>query len=83
MGREIVKTVAKAGERWYFGIEEGELEGFLKKYGLRVSEHKDAQDLEQMYFTDTSEKIVGRVNGTHCLVRAVKPATSQEYTTET
>lgn len=35
--REIAKTVAKAGERWYFGIEEGELEPFLKKYGLRVS----------------------------------------------
>ena len=80
--REIAKTVAKAGERWYFGIEEGELEPFLKKYSLRVSEHKDALDLERMYFTDASGEIVGRVNGTHCLVRAVKPATSQEYTTQ-
>ena len=71
--REIVKSVSKAGERWYFGIEEGELQGFLKKYGLRVSEHKDAQDLERMYFTDASGEIVGRINGTHCLVRAVKP----------
>jgi methyltransferase (TIGR00027 family) len=81
--REIVKSVSKAGERWYFGIEEGELEGFLKKHGLRVSEHKDAQELEQMYFTDASGKIVGRINGTHCLVRAVTPATSQECTTQT
>jgi len=80
--REIVKSVAKAGERWCFGIEEGELERFLKKYGLRVSEHKDAQDLEQSYFTDASGEIVGRVNGTHCLVRAVKPVTSQESTTQ-
>jgi methyltransferase (TIGR00027 family) len=72
--REIVKVVAKAGERWHFGIEEGELEGFLKKYGLRVSEHKDAQELERMYFTDASGEIVGRINGTHCLVRAVKTA---------
>jgi methyltransferase (TIGR00027 family) len=70
---EIVKTVASAGERWHFGIEEGELERFLEKYGLRVSEHKDAQDLERMYFTDASGDVVGRINGTHCLVRAEKP----------
>jgi methyltransferase (TIGR00027 family) len=81
--REIVKTVAKAGERWHFGIEEGELEGFLKKYGLRVSEHQDAQDLERRYFTDASGEIVGQVNGTHCLVRAVRSAAPQEHTTQT
>lgn len=81
--REILKSVAQAGERWYFEIEEGELERFLKNYGLRASEHKDAQELERMYFTDASGEIVGRINGTHCLVRAVKPATSQEYTFQT
>ena len=75
--RDIVRTVAKAGERWYFGTEEGELEQFLKKYGLRVVEHKDAQELERMYFTDASGEIVGRINGTHCLVRAVKPEREQ------
>jgi methyltransferase (TIGR00027 family) len=74
--KDIVKSVAKAGERWYFGLEDGELERFLKKYGLRVNEHKDAQELERMYFTDASGEIVGRVNGTHCLVRAEKPAAS-------
>jgi O-methyltransferase involved in polyketide biosynthesis len=71
--REIVKTVAGAGEEWSFGIKEGALERFLKKYGLRAREHKDAQDLERMYFTDATGEIVGRVNGTHCLVRAMKP----------
>ena len=70
---EIVKTVASAGERWHFGLEEEELEQFLKKYGLCVSEHKDAHDLERMYFTDTSGEVVGRINGTHCLVKAEKP----------
>jgi methyltransferase (TIGR00027 family) len=72
--REIVKSVAKAGERWYFGIDEGDLERFVKQYGLTVREHKDAQELERMYFTDASGKVVGRINGTHCLVRAVKKA---------
>jgi methyltransferase (TIGR00027 family) len=70
---EIVKTVAGAGEEWSLGIKEGALERFLKKYGLRAREHKDAQDLERMYFTDATGEIVGRVNGTHCLVRAMKP----------
>ncbi len=72
--REIVETVAKAGEQWHFGIEEGELERFLEPYGLQVKEHLDAQDLERAYFTDTSGGIVGRVNGTHCLARVVKLA---------
>jgi methyltransferase (TIGR00027 family) len=81
--REIVETVAKAGEWWHFGIEEGELEGFLGRYGLEVSEHLDAQDLEHRYFTDASGEIVGRVNGTHCLVRAVKPMTADQYSTQT
>jgi len=70
--REIVETVAKAGERWHFGMEKGELEPFLERYGLQVREHLDAQDLEQRYFAAVSGEIVGPVNGTHCLVRAVK-----------
>ena len=68
--REILETVAKAGERWHFGIEGGELKGFLNRYGLGLVEHKDPQELERMYFTDASGRIVGRINGTHCLVRA-------------
>jgi len=71
--REIMDTVGKAGERWHFGIEAGELGEFLKKYGLEVDEHLDGQALERMYFTNTCGEIVGRVNGTHCIVRASKP----------
>jgi O-methyltransferase involved in polyketide biosynthesis len=71
--REIAESVSKAGERWCFGIEEGEQERLMEMYGFRVSEHKDAEELERRYFTDSSGKIVGRINGTHCIVRAVKP----------
>jgi methyltransferase (TIGR00027 family) len=70
--KDIVKSVAKTGEQWYFGIEEGDLKQFLEKYGFKVKEHKGSQELERMYFTDSSGEIVSRVNGTHCLVRAVK-----------
>ena len=71
-GRQIVKSVSKAGERWNFGIPAGELEKFLKEYGFRAAEHNDAHKLERMYFTDASGRRRGRINGTHCLVKAVK-----------
>jgi methyltransferase (TIGR00027 family) len=70
--KEIKRTVEKAGERWHFGIEEGGVGHFLENYGMRLVEQKDAQELERMYFTDESGEVVGRINDTHCLVRAKK-----------
>lgn len=69
---EIVQTVSDAGEQWQFGIEKGQIEGFLAKYEMQLIDHKDARDLEQAYFSDSNGKIIGRVNGTHCLVTAEK-----------
>jgi len=66
----VSERVASAGEGWHFGIEEGELERYLARYGLTVREHLTPQDLERLYFADASGRVVGRVNGTHCLVRA-------------
>jgi methyltransferase (TIGR00027 family) len=80
--REIAETVAKAGEQWHFGIEEGELARFLGRYGFEVREHQDARDLEQRYFVDATGRTVGRVNGTHCLVRAVKPVRDQRRSSQ-
>jgi len=71
---EIVKSVAKAGEHWLFGLDKDTLDKFLNKYGLRVVEHQDALDLERQYFTTPAGETVGRVNGTHCLVKAIKAA---------
>jgi len=68
----IVQTVSGAGEQWHFGIEKGEIEQFLAKYAMQLIDHKDAKDLEQAYFSDSNGKIIGRVNGTHCLVTAEK-----------
>jgi len=67
-----VETVAKAGESWHFGIEKGEIEQFLSRYGFELRDHRDARELEEMYFKDSAGRIVGRVNGTHCLARAVR-----------
>jgi methyltransferase (TIGR00027 family) len=68
--REAIKMVADSGEPWRFGIEEAELEAFLARYGLKLREHLGARELERMYFTGASGALVGRINGTHCLVRA-------------
>jgi methyltransferase (TIGR00027 family) len=70
--RKIVEQVSKAGENWHFGIEKGKIGQFLSIYDLRLWEQQDAQQLKQMYFKDPTGKIVGYVNGTHCLVRAEK-----------
>ena len=66
----IAQTVSGAGEQWQFGIEKGEIEQFLARYAMRLADHKDTQDLEHVYFSDSNGKVVGRVNGTHCLVTA-------------
>lgn len=68
--RGIAEAVSGAGERWHFGIEKGEIDQFLAGYGMRVLDHKNAQDLERAYFSDSKGAIIGRVNGTHCLVTA-------------
>ena len=68
-GKEIAETVAKAGEKWHFGIQEGELEAFLSSYGLTAIDQKDAPALERTYFAGAR-----CINGTHFLVTAVKPA---------
>ena len=68
----LVKSVSKAGEQWRFGIEPSEIASFAAAYGFKVSDHKCAQELEATYFQDTDGRLVGRVNGTHCIVTAVR-----------
>jgi methyltransferase (TIGR00027 family) len=68
----IEQTVSSVGEQWHFGIEKGNIEQFLAKYAMKLIDHKEAKDLEQEYFTDSIGKIIGRVNGTHCLVTSEK-----------
>lgn len=70
--KSMVASVEKAGEQWHFGIEKGEIVQFLSGYGFELHDHMNNCDLEEVYFKDPSEKTVGRVNGTHCLTRAVR-----------
>jgi methyltransferase (TIGR00027 family) len=66
------RSVSKAGEQWRFGIEPDELSSLLASYSFQVSDHKDAQELEEIFFTDKDGRLVGRINGTHCIVTAAK-----------
>jgi len=69
---DIIKTVSKAGEKWQFGIERDRIDDFLKTRGFALSEHLDADALEQRYFRDINGNIVGKINGTHFLARGAK-----------
>jgi methyltransferase (TIGR00027 family) len=69
---ELLKTVSRVGEQWRFGIEPGEVRAFLATYGFALNEHKDADDLEQMYFMDSAGRRVARVNRTHNIVLAAR-----------
>jgi len=71
-GNGMEGSTEKAGERWHFGIENGQVDQFLSRYGFELLDHKDARGLEELYFTDPSGRTVGRVNGTHCLARGVR-----------
>jgi methyltransferase (TIGR00027 family) len=62
--------VARAGERWTFGIEDGAIEGFLTQRGLKLLSHYMPSDLEAAYLTAEDGTRFGRINETHCIVIA-------------
>jgi len=69
---EIKRSVSKAGEQWQFGIEPNEINSFLSTYGFRVLDHMDSKELERIYFQGADGRLVGRLNGTHCIVSAIR-----------
>jgi methyltransferase (TIGR00027 family) len=66
----IFETVAKTGEGWMFGLEEGEVEPFLAERGFEMLAHYTPVELEKLYLTAEDGTLHGRVNGTHCIVLA-------------
>lgn len=69
---KIVNMVSGAGETWFFGMEQGQIEQFLSRYAMRLMDQKDATELEETYFTDNVGKLIAHINGTHCIVTAEK-----------
>ncbi|MBN1244361.1 SAM-dependent methyltransferase [Candidatus Bathyarchaeota archaeon] len=68
----MYKRVAKVGEAWTFALEENEAESFLSKYGFLLKDHSGSNELEDRYFRNSKGQIVGKVNGTHAIVTAIK-----------
>ncbi len=68
----VVSAVTRVREPWQFGIEEHEIAHFLATYGLHLVHHMHAKDMEETYFQDDRGRIIGRVNGAHCLATAEK-----------
>ncbi|MBN1820206.1 MAG: SAM-dependent methyltransferase [Prolixibacteraceae bacterium] len=70
--KEIYKYVSKVGEGWTFGLEKKQIEQFLNKYHFIIQEIIDTDKLEKEYFTDSDGTLVAKLNGTHCIVNAIK-----------
>ncbi len=68
--QEIYQNVKKAGEGWSFGIQKEEIKNFLQKHGLELINLMDSIKLEKKYFQDDANNIVGKINGTHCIIHA-------------
>ncbi len=68
--REIYQRVKKDGEGWTFGLLEGEIRNFLQDRGLELIKNWDSLKLQENYFQDKNRNIVGKINGTHCIVHA-------------
>jgi len=68
-----LEAVKRVGEQWRFGLEPEQVGLFLSKYGFALIDHKDATELERLYFVDSNGLIAGRINATQSLVKAALP----------
>jgi methyltransferase (TIGR00027 family) len=65
-----VEAVSRLNEQWRFGLEPQQVGPYLSARGFILEDHKDAQALEALYFTDPHGLNVARINGAHGLVTA-------------
>jgi O-methyltransferase involved in polyketide biosynthesis len=70
--KELYQSVFKEGEGFSFGIEKGSIDEFLAGYGLKALNIMDSTALTDMFFKDNKGKLLAMVNGTHCIVTAIK-----------
>jgi methyltransferase (TIGR00027 family) len=71
-GKRMMKGVNRLRESWQFGLEDAEVEPLLMRYGFRLLDRKSPKDLEEVYFKDKTDRIIGRVNGTQSIIMAEK-----------
>jgi methyltransferase (TIGR00027 family) len=62
-GEQIARWLKKIGEPFLFGLHPTDAQRFLAKRGLRVVSHVGPSDLERMYLTTQSNRLLGRTLG--------------------
>ena len=70
--KELYLGVLKRDEKFCFGIEKGSTDDFLSGYGFEAVDIMDSNALEDRFFRDKQRKLPAKVNGTHCIVTAIK-----------
>ncbi len=68
--KEIVNLVSKYEEPYHFGIPEGGINKFLKKWRFKVIKNYTPEELEKLYLTLCNGKSFGRISGHQCAVIA-------------
>jgi len=68
----MIRGVNRVGESWQFGLDESEVEPFLRKFGFVLIDQKSPKDLEELNFKGADGKIRARVNGTQGIVTAAR-----------
>lgn len=69
---EVRKAVSRVNESWRFGLDEKNIEQFLSGFDLEVRDHLNSHGIEDRYFRDADDRVIGHVNEAHCLVTAIK-----------
>jgi methyltransferase (TIGR00027 family) len=69
--QEIYEIVSRTGEGWTFGIEAGQVKGFLTQRGFALDAHYSPQELTEKYLTAPDGSTFGPINGTHSIVSAI------------
>jgi len=70
---KAARFVARMGEPYLFGIQAGEIEGFLKERGLTLLSVATSQDLEESYLRKRDGRLLGRVYQYTCIAHAGVP----------
>jgi methyltransferase (TIGR00027 family) len=66
----MMKGLSRYGESWQFGLEEAEVEPFLRGHGFRMVDRKGPKELGESYFRTADGVVRAQVNGTQSIVKA-------------
>jgi len=68
--KKIVNLVSKYGEPYRFGIPEGGINKFLRKWGFNLIKNYTPEELEKLYLIFGNGKSFGKISGHQCAVIA-------------